>query len=146
MDVYSFKDVLGAFEHPQAGAFAFAGEIGEGSIALANATERSALQTAADGNVVTSYVAGRSGSCTIEAQQTSEIHKFLLDWFNIISTAADGGDVSQWASATLSFRSITDGSYHNLTGVSPSKVPDKTYAATVGTVTWVLMAADVHHG
>jgi len=32
MDVYSFKDVIGAFEHPVAGPFSFAGEIGEGSI------------------------------------------------------------------------------------------------------------------
>jgi len=63
-----------------------------------------------------------------------------------LATAADGGDVSQWASATLSFRSLTDGTYHNLTGISPAKIPDKTYAAQGGNVTWNLMAADIHHG
>jgi len=78
MDVYSFKDIIGAFEHPLVGPFALAGEIGEGSIMISNATERTAHATAADGNVLVSYIAGRSGSCTVEAQQTSDIHSFSV--------------------------------------------------------------------
>lgn len=146
MNVYSFKDLSGGFSHPLAGAFIFAGQIGAGRITITNVTERTVHQTAADGNVMVSYVAGDAGNVAIEVQQTSDMHKFLLAWFNLCKTSADNGDVSNWATAALSFRSAVDGTYHLISGVSPAKVPDKPYAAQGENVTWNLMAADIQHG
>jgi hypothetical protein len=141
---YSFKDLTGAFVHPLVGSFILAGaETGIGQITITNATDRTAHDTAADGSVMVSYLAGDSGAAAIEVQQTSELHIFLLSWFNRIKTLADTGDVSQWAAAVLSLRNLEDGSVHTLTGVSPSKVPDKVYQAQGQRVTWNLMAAAV---
>jgi hypothetical protein len=144
MTNYSFKDLTGAFVHPLVGSYILAGgNVGLGQITITNATDRTVHDTAADGSVMVSYIAGDSGAAAIEVQQTSDLHSFLLDWFNLIKTLADNGDVSQWAAATLSLRSLLDGTVHTLTGVSPSKVPDKVYQSQGQRVTWNLMAASV---
>jgi hypothetical protein len=143
MTTYSFKDTTGAFEHPNVGEFQFAGQIGMGEFVVVMAQERTSHDIAADGNVMVSYLAGDNGSLDIQVQQTSALHAFLLAWFNTVKTAADNQDVANWAAATVTLRSLVDGSTHVLTGVSPSKIPDKTYAAQGGKVTWRLMAADV---
>lgn len=145
MDQYSFKDLNGAFAHPLAGVFSMYGQIGVGQLTVANTTERTAHLVAADGNVVVSFIDGDNGHVAVETQQTSDLHIFLLRWFNLIKTAAQNGDTSNWATATLSFRNIADGSTHTLKGVSPAKVPDKPYAASAQNITWMLMAADIQH-
>lgn len=146
MNQYSFKDLSGAFAHPLAGVFQLYGQIGTSQIAFDNSTERSAHHVAADGNVMVSFIDGDNGNVVIETQQTSRWHLFLLNWFNLIKTASQNGDTSNWATATMSFRSISDGTYHTLKGVSPAKIPNKTYAAQGQNVTWTLMAADIQHG
>ena len=140
---YSFKNTIGAFAHPLVGAFSFAGQIGAGQFVVTMATERTVHDTAADGTVMPSYLAGDSGSVSIEVQQTSDFHAFLMEWYNAAKTQADGGDVSNWANATLTIRSTVDGSTHICSGGSPSKIPDKVYAAQGGRLTWVLMFADI---
>ncbi|HLH04948.1 MAG TPA: phage protein [Bryobacteraceae bacterium] len=144
MTTYSFKDLTGAFVHPLVGSYILAGgNVGLGQITITNATDRTAHDTAADGSVMVSYIAGDSGAATIEVQQTSDLHSFLLGWFNQLKTLADSGDVSLWAAGVLSLRNLEDGTVHTLTGVSPSKVPDKVYQAQGQRVTWNLMAAAV---
>jgi Protein of unknown function (DUF3277) len=143
MNVYSFKDVTGAFAHPLAGTFTFYGQIGMGQFVVSMDTEKTSHQIAADGTVMVSAIAGDNGRVTIEVQQTSLLHSFLLTWYNLVVTAFNNSDTSNFASAALTIRSVTDNSSHILTGVSPSKIPDKTYAAQGQTVTWTLMAAEV---
>lgn len=145
MTVYSFKDTSGAFAHPIAGSFPFSGQIGMGEFTVVMATEQSAHDVAADGNVMVSAIAGDNGSMDIRVQQTSELHAFLLSWFNFVKTARNAGNVTNWASATVTLRNLVDGSVHYLTGVSPSKIPDKTYAAQGGYLVWRLMAADIQN-
>jgi Protein of unknown function (DUF3277) len=145
MEQYSFKDLLGAIDSV-AGAFSLFGQIGAGRLTISNATERTVQAVSADGSIMVSYIAGRNGAVSIETQQTSLLHKYLLEWFNLAQTAADNGDVSGWASGTVSFRALLDGSYHFLTGVSLAKTPDKPYGSQGENVTWTLMAADVISG
>jgi hypothetical protein len=140
---YSFKDTTGAFVSPLAGTLQIAGgKIGAGKFEIENSTTRSEQDTASDGAVMVSYIAGDAGSFQIEVQQTSIIHKFLLAAFNLHKTAADAGDVSNWASSDLFLRNILDGSQHVLNGISFTKIPTKTYAGRGGMLTWVLMAAN----
>ena len=143
MATYSFKDLTGAFAHPLAGAYTFEGEIGLGQITLAMVTENTIHAVAADGTVMVSAVPGDNGTITIETQQTSDLHSFLLSWANLCKTNLRLGDASNWASAALSLRNVVDGATHIATGISPQKIPDKSYAAQGGNVTWVLMAADI---
>ena len=142
---YSFKDTSGSLSNPilLGAPIVFAGEIGMGQFVINMHTERTTHDTAADGTVMPSYIAGDSGDCSIEIQQTSALHAELLGLYNLLKTAADGGDVSNWAASALSLRNIVDGSQHLLTGVSFGKIPAKTYAAQGGKITWVLMAANV---
>lgn len=145
MKNYSFKDLSGAFNHPDVGPFAFAGKIGTGQLTVLNSTERTAHAVAADGAVMVSYISGDNGQINIETQQTSDLNNFLRRWFNAIKTAADNGDTSGWAAASLTLRSLVDGTGHVCTGISPAKVPDTPYAAQGQNITWTLMAADIQH-
>lgn len=145
MTTYSFKDSSGAFTHPIAGAFLFGGQVGLSQMHISMSTEKSTHDVASDGTIMVSYISGDNGSCALEIQQTSALHAFLLAWYNTIKTLADQGNVTNWATAAITIRNVVDGSTHVLTGVSPSKIPDKVYTAQGQKITWTLMATDVQN-
>ena len=140
---YSFKDLVGVLSNPLMGAplQIVGGNIGLGTISIRMLTQRTEHEVGTDGVVLASYVSGQNAEITIEVQQTSALHHALLDLYNLLTTAADGGDISNWLATVISLRTILDGSGHNLSGVSFQKIPDKPYAAKGQNVTWVLMAA-----
>ena len=142
---YSFKDLTGAFAHPSAGSYILSGNIGAGQITISMLTEKTVTEMSADGSPMVSYVAGDNGTVSIECNQTSQLHKFLLGWFNSVNMAAKNGDVSNWTNAALTFRSLVDGTGHICTGGAPAKIPDKVYAAQGGKITWVIPFADIQH-
>lgn len=142
---YSFKDTSGAFVHPLVGPFTFAGKIGLGQFTLSMSTEKSVHDVSADGHVMISAISGDNGNVAIEVQQTSRLHTFLMSWYNAVKTLMDQGNVQNWATATLTVRNIVDGSTHVCRGISPSKIPDKTYAAQGQRITWTLMCADIQN-
>src|ERR1700730_13516338 len=137
MTTYSFKDLTGAFVHPLVGSFILGGgDIGLGQISISMTTDRTVQDVAADGSVMGSYIAGDNGTVAIETQQTSALHAFLLNWFNLCKTAADLGDVFNWAAASISIRNMVDGSTHTMIGVSPGEVSDKVYEDQGQKITW----------
>ena len=126
---YSFKDLSGAFDNPLiALPLVFGGQVGCDTITVTNDTQHGTKETAADGTVMPSFVAGDSGTVTIVCLQTSIVHKYLLSWLNIVKTAAMNGDVSNWASGRMLLRNALDGSAHDVEGIMPNKIPDKSYA------------------
>jgi len=135
---YSFLDLSGAISQSSLGAYTFTGE-GVGEITVSMATDRTVHDTAADGSVMVSKVAGDSGHLTVSCQQTSTVHKWLLAWYNYLVAAG----TDEWASTTMLLNNTTDGTSHVITGVSPQKVPDKAYQAQGQRVSWVLMAASI---
>lgn len=141
---YSFKDLVAFITNVLLGGpiQLGGGNLGVGSLTIRMLTQRTEHDTAADGVVMPSYLAGNSAEVTIEMQQTSALHHTLLDLYNLLTTAADNGDVSAWASTSFSARTVLDGSGHFMQGVSFQKIPDKPYTARGGKVTWTLMAAD----
>jgi hypothetical protein len=141
---YSFKDSTGAIISPLAGSFQIAGgSIGAGQFVVSNRTNRSEIDVSADGAPMTSYISDASGGLEIECQQTSSIHKFLLAMFNLHTTAAEANDVSNWAAITGFLRNSLDGSQHLLTGMSMTKIPNKTYGARGQMITWTLLCSQV---
>lgn len=142
---YSFIDVIATFFHPVAGTFTMNGNQGMGRFVVTNTTERTVMSVSADGAAMVSAILSSIGAVSIEAQQTSALHKFLLNWTNILYAAQKQGDVSTWASATVEIRSVLDGSVHILNGVAPSKQPDKQYETVGQNVTWNLLSADVQN-
>lgn len=144
MTTYSFKDLTGAFIHPLVGSYVLGGgNVGLGQITVSMTQDRTQQDVAADGSVMVSYMPGDNGTISIEVQQTSDLHGFLLAWFNACKTAADAGDVLNWAAAAISIRNLVDGATHTATGISPGKQPDKSYAAQGGKITWVLPCARI---
>lgn len=141
---YSYKDLSGAITSPLAGAFTFAGYIGAGKITVEYVTEHGLAETSADGTVLPAFVAGKSGRITIECQQTSALHKWLLFWHNLHVTLCNAGDISQWASSAMLLRNTLDGTSHEALGVFPTKIPDKAYAANPTMITWTLLCANLN--
>ena len=142
---YAFKDLVGVLTNDIFGVnFTLTGgNVGLGSVTVTMATERAAHEVAADGTVMPSYIAGDNGAVVMEIQQTSPLHHQLLSLYNQCVTAANADDVSGWASTTIAFRTLLDGSTHVLSGVSFGKIPDKSYHAQGQKVNWQLMACNV---
>lgn len=135
---YSFTDLAGSISHPTFGAYLFDGT-GIGSVTISKATDRTAHDVAADGSVMVSKIAGNNGTLTIECQQTSAIHKWLLAWFNALWQLP----TSEWASASITLRNSATGTRHIISGVSPQKEPDTPYQSQGQRVTWNLMCAEI---
>lgn len=135
---YSFEDVTGSFNHPSVGAASTTGA-GIGSFGISMAGEKTAHDKAADGSVMISKLAGKNGSVSITVQQTSELNKYLLKWYNYIDNAA----TSEFALMNLTIKSNNLGDTTVCTGVSPQKLADRPYQAQGQHVTWNLMAAEI---
>lgn len=135
---YSFEDVTGSFNHPSVGAASTTGA-GLGTIAISMAGDKTAHDKAADGSVMISKLAGKNGTVNITMQQTSELHKYLIKWYNYIDTAGP----SEFARMNLTIKSNNLGDITTCTGVSPQKLADRPYQAQGQMVTWPLMAAEI---
>jgi hypothetical protein len=135
---YSFLDLSGAITHPDLGAYVFTGQ-GVGQMTITMQTERTAHNVAADGVVMVSKVAGANGQIQIQAQQTSDLHKWLLTSANSVYLST----TDNWAAMSVLARNTSDGTSHVATGVSFGKIPDKAYAAQGAMVTWTLWAANI---
>lgn len=135
---YSFSDLVGSIHCDAVGDFIFTGQ-GAGSISVTKSTERSQHDVAADGSVMVSKIAGNNGAVTIEVQQTSPLHFWLLKWFNTLWNAP----TSQWATTTILLKNQSTGGSHVCSGVSPQKEADVPYQAQGQRVTWTLLCADI---
>lgn len=140
---YSFKDLVGSLDNPvlDSPQQIVGGNIGNGDIMIRYLTSRTEMETANDGVVMPSYVPGQSAEVTIAMQQTSQLHHFLVGLFNLLATAADGGDVSNWVGTVISLRTVLDGSGHLLSGCGIKMISDKPYAAKGQNVTWTFLVA-----
>lgn len=135
---YSFEDVTVSFSHPSVGAFTSTGA-GVGTISITMANDRTTHDVAADGGVMITKGMAKNGTIAIAIQQTSELNKSLLSWYNYIDTA----NASEWASMNITIKSNNLGDETICTGVAPQKLADRPYQAQGQHVTWTLMAAEV---
>jgi hypothetical protein len=146
-NIYSFKALTGVLTNTVFGTTVLltGGNIGAGQFTIKMTTDRTVHDVAADGTVMPSYISGNNGEVDIEVQESSILHRALLALYNQAVLAAEGDDVSGWAATSISFRMLTDGSQHVLSGCSFKKVPDKPYQASGQKITWTLPAADVQN-
>jgi hypothetical protein len=135
---YSFTDTVGSISHPEVGVYMFDGT-GVGSVTISKSTDRTAHDIASDGSVMVSKIAGNNGTVTIECQQTSSIHRWLLAWFNALWSLP----TSSWAETAVTLRNSQTHTSHVCMGVSPQKEADTPYQAQGQRVTWTLMCAEI---
>lgn len=138
LTTYSFTELVGSISCDVAGTYVFTGE-GVGSVTVSKATDRTAHDIAADGSVMVSKIAGNNGTITIECQQTSEINKWLLNWFNALWASK----TSEWASTSIYLHNAVTGQSHTAKGVSPQKEADTPYQSQGQRVTWTFMCAEI---
>ena len=142
--LYSFADVVGSITNPVIPVpFIFSGQIGVGHFTVGYTTVRSQMDVSADGAVMISSILGNNGHFSVEAQQTSSVHAFLFDLFNLLTTAQQLGDVSNWAATQVVINAIVNKTTHILTGVCFEKPPDTPYGSQGARITWPLLAANV---
>ncbi|MBX4266538.1 phage protein [Clostridium estertheticum] len=137
---YSFQDVVAAFACPSVGSASSTGA-GLGSITVDMTTEKTVHEVAADGKVMVSKIPGENGTIAVVVQQTSALHKYLLNWYNYINNSSSA--ISAWASMAITISSANLGDKTICTGVSPQKLAGRAYAAQGASVTWTLMAAEI---
>lgn len=135
---YSFQDNNVSFNHPFGNASSSGAGIGTISVAMTQT--KTTHDVAADGSVMISKIEGDNGTIAITIQQTSQLHKYLKNWYNYINTSTD---TSQWASMAININNKSLGDSVVATNVSPQKLPDQPYQAQGQMVTWTLMAAKI---
>jgi len=141
MSTYSFLDSILIITHPDLSSpIVLTGE-GAGSVTVTMSETRTVHEVAADGAVMVSKVAGNQGTIAIDVQQTSNVHKKLLNLFNSLVI----GKTDKWAQASINIRNIADGAGHICNGVSPQIIPAKAYAKAGAHLTWTFMAADIQN-
>jgi len=144
--IYSFKDLTGAFSHKLAGQIVFGGttgRIGLGQITIHMANDVTTHEIGVDGGIIPFVIPVYNGVVTIQCQQTSTLHKFLLNWYDYLKVQEYIENVENWANAAMILKNIVDGTSHSITGISPQVNPDKVYSAQGGNVTWSLMAGNI---
>lgn len=142
--IYSFLDT--AFSITPAAAYpplVSAGEIGFDKATVTMDIEKTEMDVAADGGVMISAKAGRTGKVTLEFQQTSFMYTYLVGLLNLLEQLMLNNNVKNWATTTLLLRNIADGTSHICTGVALSKMSDKPYTAQGQHITWILHCADI---
>lgn len=137
MNTYSFLDCILILAFPT-GAMTITGK-GIGDFSVSMTQERSAMQAAADGTIMISKIAGNHGQLTINVQQTSDAHKFLLAMYNALIILPP----SMWAQAAGLARCTSDSTSHTFTGMCFQKLGDKGYEAQGKNVSWVLLCGDI---
>jgi len=136
--LYSFLDLSGAIAHPLVGSYVFTGQ-GVGQVLVSMATVQTEHILSTDGITIVTKIKGNNGQLQIQCQQTSNIHKWLLQTYNLVYQS----DAQEWAKMTAILRNITDGTSHSIKGISFEKVPDKIYASKGEMVAWNLLAASI---
>ena len=134
---YSFDDVDITFTHPAVGQYVINGK-GVGTISVTMQTEKTVHDIAADGSVMISKIPGDNAAIDIEIQQTSEFHKWLVNYYNFVLLAPS----ASWALGSISIRDRVGGSLITAFDVSPVKRADKGYQAQGQRVTWPFLSAN----
>ena len=137
MPSYSFTDCSLILSHPSLGMLTLTGK-GLGSVSINMTGDRTTMDVAADGRVMTSKIKDRRATAAVQIQQTSEANKDLLKWYNYLESAP----ASEWAQASGVFNSPQTGEQFVLNEVAFQKLPDRSYQAQGQMQTWNLMIAD----
>ena len=136
-ETYSFLDCILNLSFPT-GTMSITGS-GIGDMAVSMSQERSTIETSADGNPMISKIAGNNGVLTVNVQQTSDAHKFLLAMYNALIIAPP----ALWAQGAGILRSISDGTTHTFSGICFQKLGDKAYGKQGAMVSWTLLCGDI---
>ena len=137
--VYSLADVNTVMYHPKVGQAVLSSQ-GLGKIGISFSGDMSSHTATADGYVVVNRLRTSNGVITLEVPQNSSADEYLRKWARYLKNVKETG---QFAKTTLN---VVDHA-GNLTiaceGVTPQRIPDRTYDQAASFLTWTLLAASI---
>ncbi len=137
--VYSLADVRVVMYHPEVGQCILSSQ-GLGRIGVSYAGDLSSHTATADGYVVVNRLRTNNGTITLEVPQNSSADEFLRKWVKYLKNSAQS---SQFARTALNI--VDNAGWFTIycEGVTPQKIPDRTYDQASSNLTWTLLAASV---
>ncbi len=137
--VYSLADTKTVLYHPNVGQ-ANLHSCGRGKMVISFSGDISSHTATADGFVVINRMRAENGLITLEVPQNSIADTFLRRWAKYLRTTQDP---SRFALSTLTVTDLAGGFTLLLTGVTPQKIPDRTYDRSSTNLTYTLLAASI---
>ncbi len=137
--VYSPADTKTVLSHPQVGQ-ASLHQGGIGKITVSRSGDLSSHTTTADGYVVVNRLKSVHGQITIEVPQNSAADLFLRKWATYLQSVKA---TEQFAASTLTVKDTAGGITLVCSGVTPQKIPDRTFDRLSTNLTYTLLAASV---
>ena len=134
--VYSLADVKVVMYHQDVGQCVLSSE-GMGKISVSLSGDLSSHTATADGYVVINRLKSSHGMITVEVPQNSSADEFLRKWSRFLKNT----ESYLFALTALNIVDSMGRFTIYCEGVTPQKIPDRTYDATSGMVSWVLLAA-----
>ena len=137
--VYSLADTKTVLYHPYVGQ-ANLHACGRGKMVISWSGDLSSHTATADGFVVINKLKAENGVITLEVPQNSLADMFLRRWAKYLRTTQDP---ARFALSTLTVTDLAGGFTLVLTGVTPQKIPDRTYDRSSTNLTYTLLAASI---
>ena len=137
--VYSFVDVRVVMYHPAVGQCVLSSQ-GMGRVVGARSGDLSSHTATADGYVVVNRLRSENGTITIEVPQNSSADEYLRKWARYLKNVSDSG---KFALTTLNIVDQAGNFTISCEGVTPQKIPDRTYDREASNLSWTLLAATI---
>lgn len=141
--VYSLKDVITTYSHPDVGSLCLS-ENGGGRISFNRSGDMSSHTVSATGDVVINRLVSKNGTINLEIPTNSVSDKFLDKCVKYL--ASDKCPSDRYALSTLTIRDRARGTMSTFTGVTFQKKPDRTYESTSPNMQYALLYAEEIEG
>lgn len=133
MATYSFEDFSASIVGPSGVIdLGFGAAVAKEGITVSYAQPRNAMTVGADGEVMHSLRADKSGTVTVRLIYVSPTNAKLLNKFNAESLSS-----SLWGQNVLTIRNKANEEVVTCRSVAFQQIPDKTFAEDGGIVEWV---------
>jgi hypothetical protein len=133
MSTYSFMDVTASFTGPTGVIdLGYGSANSEEGVTVTMTENKNTMTIGADGEVMHSLHAGKSGSITVTLLKTSPVNKKLSLAYNAQSQSS-----ATWGNNVIVIRNTASGDITTARSVAFQKQPDHNNAKDGGTVAWV---------
>ena len=136
--VYSFADVKAVMYHQDVGQCVLSSQ-GVGKISVTHAGDLSSHTATADGYVVVNRLRSSHGVITLEVPQNSSADEFLRKWSKYLRNA----ETWQFALTALNIVDAAGRMTIYCEGVTPQKIPERTFDRSSTNLTYTLLAASI---
>jgi hypothetical protein len=136
---YDFVSISCVVSHPSIGQQQTTGQ-SIGTITVSMTNDRTKMDVAADGNVMTSKIYSSIGTVVIEIQQTSVLNQWLTNVYNSVDIMGD----DNWAQFQIVINELYDNGIKTTASAAAfQKLPDRKNAQNGDTVTWTFLCANI---